>query len=141
MDEEVNQDKNGEADGMNLEVDSKDEASRAKNTRRSRDNHNKRGHLPDGVLPLPPTKIYAVNAYNRRIHTHTHISLDGFCYNLTEAAGKTRSCARPRQKQEAQLSQRDRAMLRVTGVFAKSLKATEKWFHSIAWVRFHIRIP
>ena len=25
MDEEVNQDKNGEADGMNLEVDSKDE--------------------------------------------------------------------------------------------------------------------
>ena len=26
MDEDVNQDKNGEADGMNLEVDSKDEA-------------------------------------------------------------------------------------------------------------------
>ena len=25
MDEEVNQDKNGEADGMNLEVDSKDD--------------------------------------------------------------------------------------------------------------------
>ena len=25
MDEEVNQDKNGEADGLNLEVDSKDE--------------------------------------------------------------------------------------------------------------------
>ena len=25
MDEEMNQDKNGEADGMNLEVDSKDE--------------------------------------------------------------------------------------------------------------------
>ena len=25
MDEEVNQDRNGEADGMNLEVDSKDE--------------------------------------------------------------------------------------------------------------------
>ena len=25
MDEEVNEDKNGEADGMNLEVDSKDE--------------------------------------------------------------------------------------------------------------------
>ena len=28
MDEEVNQDKNGEADGMNLEVDSKDEVMR-----------------------------------------------------------------------------------------------------------------
>ena len=26
MDEEVNRDKNGEADGMNLEVDSKDDA-------------------------------------------------------------------------------------------------------------------
>ena len=28
MDEEVNRDKNGEADGMNLEVDSKDEVMR-----------------------------------------------------------------------------------------------------------------
>jgi len=27
VDEEVNQDKNGEADGMNLEVDSKDEVT------------------------------------------------------------------------------------------------------------------
>ena len=30
MDEKVNQDKNGEADGMNLEVDSKDEVMHIK---------------------------------------------------------------------------------------------------------------
>ena len=75
MDEEVNQDKNGEADGMNLEVDSKDEASRAKNTRRSRDNHNKRGHLPDGVLPLPPTKIYTPLMHTTAEYTHIHTFL------------------------------------------------------------------
>ena len=33
MDEEVNQDKNGEADGMNLEVDSKDEVMHYLNER------------------------------------------------------------------------------------------------------------
>ena len=32
MDEEVNQDENGEADGMNLEVDSKDEVMHMKGT-------------------------------------------------------------------------------------------------------------
>ena len=32
MDEEVNQDKNGEADGMNLEVDSEDEVMQVMDT-------------------------------------------------------------------------------------------------------------
>jgi len=41
--------------------------------------------------------------------------------------------------QEAQLSQRDRAMLRVIECFAESLKVTQghsKWYHSKAWYGF-----
>ena len=46
-------------------------------------------------------------------------------------------------KQEAQLSQRDRAMIRVIEYFAKSLTVTQdhsKRYHSKAYVRFSIRI-
>jgi len=44
-------------------------------------------------------------------------------------------------EQEAQLSQRDRAMLCVIEYFAKSLQVTHghlKWHHSKAWVPFPI---
>jgi len=48
------------------------------------------------------------------------------------------------QEQEAQLLQRDRAMLRVTDYFTKSFTVTQRrcdWYHSTAWVRFPICLP
>jgi len=66
-----------------------------------------------------------------RIFFHTPPAFDapvrgGPCRNIPVTFG------RPIGKQEAQLSQRDRAMLRVAEYFAKSLKVTQglsKWYH------------